>query len=106
MCSRMLRIVERVLLVTGVSLLVFYVAALVERTLGSRRALNRFDTATRVAVSAARVPVETPANEVDFRLWSEKRVRAYEQSLQSRKDLPVAILRLERLGIRVPVFAG
>ena len=43
---------------------------------------------------------------VDFSLWSEKRVKAYQESLSIKKDVPLAVLRMERLNIRVPVFEG
>ena len=47
-----------------------------------------------------------PADEIDFGMWSEKRVREYRGSLQQKKDLPLAVLRIERLKLRVPIFEG
>jgi sortase A len=104
---RLIQLVERVLLVAGVSLLVIYGAALVHRTVSSRQALKRFDTAVHVAGSAAPDLIEIPPpNEVNFSLWSKKRVREYRESLRLKKDWPMAVLRIQRLGIRVPVFEG
>lgn len=43
---------------------------------------------------------------VDFTLWSEKRIGAYRESLISKKDRPVGVLRVPSLKIEVPVFDG
>jgi sortase A len=97
----------------GVILLVIYVGAGLHRGISSRLALSRFDKA-RAAVPDSKAPagpqgapVVLPGDEkVDVSLWSPKRVREYQASLQVKKDVPVAVLRLERLKIRVPVFEG
>jgi len=41
---------------------------------------------------------------VDFRLWDNRRVAAYETSLTQEKDKPLAILRIPRISLEVPVF--
>jgi sortase A len=46
------------------------------------------------------------ADQSDFSLWSEKRVREYRKSLLAEKSVPMAVLRIEKLKIRVPVFEG
>jgi len=42
----------------------------------------------------------------DQALWSEQRVIDYEESLKTGKDLPLAVLTIEKLGIQVPVYDG
>jgi len=42
----------------------------------------------------------------DQALWSEQRVIDYEESLKAGKDLPLAVLTIEKLGIQVPVYDG
>jgi len=42
----------------------------------------------------------------DQALWSEQRVIDYEESLKVGKDLPLAVLTIEKLGIQVPVYDG
>jgi sortase A len=37
-------------------------------------------------------------------LWSPKRIAAYEDSLTKKSDLPLAILRIPRINLEVPVF--
>ena len=44
--------------------------------------------------------------EVDFSLWGAKRIRDYKASLAIEKRLPLAVLSIDRLRIRVPVFEG
>ncbi len=39
-------------------------------------------------------------------LWTEKRIREYEESLKIAGDPPVAVLSIEHLDITVPVFNG
>jgi len=41
---------------------------------------------------------------VDFTLWNPKRFMAYKDSLSSKTDLPLAILRISKINLEVPVF--
>jgi sortase A len=45
-------------------------------------------------------------NSPDQALWAEQRVIDYEKSRNSGKDLPLAVLTIEKLGIQVPVYNG
>ena len=49
------------------------------------------------------LPEEKPA---DTSLWAPKRIREYEETLQQKGTDPVAVLRISKLGIEVPVFPG
>jgi sortase A len=106
--SRLLQFAERSLLAIGVMLLVAVAAAHVHRWVFSQLALKEFDQAQAALTQADPKPaVEARGNEeVDFSLWSEKRIREYRQSLLTKKDAPLAVLRIEKLRIRVPVFEG
>ena len=52
--------------------------------------------------------VETAANpeQADFSQWSPGRIKAYRQSLHNRINAPIAFLEVEKIHLRVPVFAG
>jgi sortase A len=41
---------------------------------------------------------------VDVQLWSPKRLAAYEDSLTRKTDVPLAILRIPKINLKVPVF--
>lgn len=41
-----------------------------------------------------------------FELWSDKRIKDYEASLQQVTAVPLAVMRIDRLGIEVPVYNG
>jgi sortase A len=98
-------VLERLLLTVGVVLVTICAAALLHRTLSSRLALWQFDRAQ----AAAQQPSTNQArseNGVDVSLWSEKRILAYRDSLVTKKDAPLAVLEIDKLQIRVPVFDG
>ena len=108
MRNRLPIFVERMLLAAGVTLLVIFVAALVHRWVFSSLALAQFDRAQAASVANRSKQGASPKADqiVDFSLWSEKRVREYRGSLLIKKDAPLAVLRLDRLRICVPVFEG
>ena len=59
--------------------------------------------------SAATVPVPAippVADTLDFSLWSEKRVDAYRASLREAIGVPLAVLRIPKIGVVVPVLEG
>jgi sortase A len=43
---------------------------------------------------------------VDFHLWSPGRITAYRASLTSKMDAPIALLRIPKIHLEVPVFDG
>ncbi len=106
--------IGRWLTVTGLFLLAVYAGSLLYRGVSSRRALQEFDKAQRLAenkdaTAAANPPsIDLQAYEydkVDFSLWSKQRVTGYNESLKHLGS-PVAVLRFEKLDLRVPVFEG
>ncbi len=44
--------------------------------------------------------------EPDYSLWSEKRIKDYHESLAQRDDAPLAILSIDKLDLKVPVYNG
>ena len=89
-------------------LLAFYAGAMVDQLLSSRLALQEFDETGVIVRSenrqtSSQLQVHPP---IEFSLWSEKRILAYGQDLQAKKGLPLAVLRFEKLNLRVPVFEG
>ncbi|HEX7251391.1 MAG TPA: class D sortase [Thermoanaerobaculia bacterium] len=56
-----------------------------------------------VPVAGMILPEEKPA---DTSLWAPKRIREYEETLRQKASDPVAVLRISKLGIEVPVFPG
>ena len=90
----------------GVVCLLIFGAALLQRHFASRQALREFDQAQR-QVEQAGGAVDLPdAKSVDVSLWSPKRVREYRESLSIHKNMPLAVLSIEKFHLRVPVFQG
>lgn len=105
--KQVLRGAQRILMVTGVLLLGLYVGASFHTAITSRIAANRL-AATEVSPNSSqsvREPVEGP-QELDFTLWSEKRVAAYKESLLRHFDPAIALMRIRRLGVEAPIFEG
>lgn len=98
---------EKGLLVLGVLLLSFYVAARFNGGIHSRADLKRFWQA-REAQSNAGPSTLSRQDSVgpDFRLWSEKRIAAYKLSLTSMARPPLAVLRIPRMNMQAPVLEG
>jgi sortase A len=96
-------LLERTALAVGLLLLSVYGLGMLHRSIGSRRALKAFDSAVVAGLSRTEREAATP---VDFSLWSEKRIRAYKESLSILEDDPIAVLSIARLDVRAPIFRG
>jgi len=96
--TRKIRNVERILLVIGLALLAGWAAARFHGSMASDSAIKRFHSDTSANFISPSVA------EVDFTQWSPQRVTAYKDSLASKKDLPLAILRIPKIDLEVPVF--
>jgi sortase A len=104
-----LRILESGFLMTGVVLLAAYFFL---RGLGdyqSRSDMFAFEQAV-ASESELQQPAAgaapTQGTEPDYSLWSEKRIQDYHDSLKQRDDAPLAILSIDKLGLKVPVYNG
>src|SRR5580693_8908512 len=100
------RKIERVLLVTGFVLLTAWFVALLYRTIGSRAAIAEFEAENSAALSNGAFASPDPllGARIDFHLWSAKRISAYEDSLAKKTDAPLAILRIPKINLEVPIF--
>jgi sortase A len=96
---------ERLLLAIGLTLVAIWGGARFYRAAASRAAIVRFqreDTA-RVAPHPS-VLDSISSSRIDFQLWSTKRIAAYQDSLTKKTDMPLAILRIRKISLEVPVF--
>ena len=103
-----IRKLESLLLVSGLTLLAVWAGARLHSTIASRAAVARFQAEQEQASARVLSPSEDPAlgARVDFRLWSAQRIQGYEASLAQRTDAPLAVLRISKINLEVPVFEG
>jgi sortase A len=105
-----LRRLEGVLLVCGVLMIGFYVAAQIHRTVLSHAELQRFKS--QQPASADETQLGTPqqaelsTSAPDFSLWSERRVKDYEESLAAHFAPAIGILRIAKIHVEVPILEG
>jgi sortase A len=101
------RTIEGALVAFGVLALIVYAAAHLHRALSSRIALEEFQQARRqTSLDAGRtLPLPQPGA-VDFSLWSQKRIARYRESLATYSASPVAVLKIPKIHLEVPVFEG
>ena len=110
---RRLIILERFAWGVGLLLIAVFTIARVHGALSSRADLARFENARAAhqqatqPASGARTPLPVPTG-VDFTLWSESRVRAYQasQNDEGRRPHALAVLEIPRLGLTVAVLEG
>ncbi|HEV7512842.1 MAG TPA: class D sortase [Candidatus Acidoferrum sp.] len=100
------RTIERVLLAAGLTLLTMWIGARLHRTIGSSEAIAEFE-AQGTSASSNRgpgLPDSVLGVPVDLRLWSAKRISAYEDSVVRKTDAPLGILRIPKINLAVPIF--
>lgn len=98
---------QRLLLILGLLLIGIYVAAYFDREVVSQATLKRVDdlrTEAPFKPTAALLP--TSGFKFDFSLWSKKRITEYEESLVARINPPLAVLRISKVQLEVPVLEG
>jgi sortase A len=96
---------QRLLLIMGLALLAFYGGARIHRAVLSRAEVNRFQS-ERIRLADRGGGIELVAAKPDFSLWSQKRIRDYEDSLASHFAPAVAVLRVPKINVEVPVLEG
>lgn len=110
-----------ILIGVGIALLAAWGAARLHSTLGSRRDRAAFEAA-RAAAAATAAPAPAPPSVLaaapaspapplvaappDLSLWDAERIKAWKESLEVDRRAPLALLRVPRLGIDVPVLEG
>jgi sortase A len=100
-----LRNLERLLLVAGILMLAFLVAARLHQTLLVDAALQQFKDQQTATEHKPR-PVMLTSAVPNFNLWSEQRIKGYEESLMANFAPAIAILRIPRIHVEVPVLEG
>ncbi len=99
--------IERLLLIGGLCLLTFFMGFRIYSKVASRAELKRFQN-----LQAQQPPAQPssrfvdPLFKLDFSHWSEKRIAAYEQSLSERFGPALAVLRIAKVQLEVPVLEG
>ena len=101
----LLQKLERLLLVAGLLMLGMYAIARIHGEVLSRAEVQRFMTLqARSQEGAPRLGMRTDSP--DFSLWSEKRIKQYQESLAAAFSPAVAVLRIPKIHLEVPVLQG
>lgn len=100
-----LKRLERVLLIAGVVLIVSAAVVYFGGRLYSRGAVARFHDGLP-SHGAILQKGSNPVAQVDFSLWSPKRIEQYKASLAEHFDQPLAVLKVDKIRLEVPVFEG
>jgi sortase A len=97
--------IERILLMIGLVFLAVWTAARFHQIAGSKAAIARFETeAGGLGNAGSTFPDPDLDFPVDLSLWSPGRITAYKDSLVKKSDTPLAILRIPKIHLEVPVF--
>lgn len=101
-----IRRIEGIFLASGLSLLAVWGTARFHSAINSRTAIAQFKAAGETSSGENGAWPQDPvlSSQVDFSLFSPKRIAAYEESLAKKTDLPLAILRIPKISLEVPVF--
>jgi sortase A len=95
------------LLIVGLILIGSYVAVRVYSRISSHLAVQKFEAARMEARSRAQESAKQRTGmEVDFGLWSDKRIQGYMESLAAKNGTPSAVLGIPKLNLEVPVYDG
>jgi sortase A len=99
---------ERILFLLGLVLLAVWGGAWADRLISSRAALLKFqaDTSEPAQSSVTQIYDRASRSLVDLSLWSPKRVQAFKDSLVEDVDAPIALLKITKIHLEVPVFDG
>ena len=122
---RTIRSIERLAWIVGILLVAVWGAVRVHGFLLSRRDLRRFEEArSKLPVVSPERPQDPPPpalprepaplptltlpdeQRVDSTLWSAERKRAYAESLKQAASVPLALLRIPKIGLEVAVLDG
>ena len=95
---RLSLLLERTAWAFGSVCLVTYGALNVEGALGARHELERFALLQAAGLPRAAAP--------DLSLWDQERITAWKQALTESAPAPLAVLRIPKLRLEVPVLPG
>ncbi len=96
--ARLRVLIERFAWVVGLALIAIWVFATAFRAIDSRQQIDRL-VAVRAAGSSS---ITTP----DQSLWSPERILAWKDTFNSKTPHALAVLRISRIGLEVPVLEG
>jgi len=99
---------ERLLFAIGFALLAVWGTAMIQRMVFSRAAIAKFD-ANKATMAGNSIPAAhdlASRSEVGLASWPIKRVQGYKDSLLEKVDTPLAVLRIPKIRLEVPVFNG
>jgi sortase A len=92
------------LLLLGILLVSAYVGNRVYSAIYSHASVQSFWAHQASSPAVAEVQSNWDSGIPDFRLWSEKRIRAYQISLAANVSPPLGVLEISALQLRVPVL--
>ena len=99
--------IERFLLIGGLCLLTFFVGFRIYSAMASRAELKRFKNLhAQQSPAQPSARLADPLFKLDFSQWSEKRIAAYQQSLAEHFEPAMAVLRIPKVQLEVPVLEG
>src|SRR5271154_1415404 len=100
------RWVERVFLGIGLVLLALWGGVWILRTVSSGAAVTRFEMDQKQGADINSTPAVGPVagSRVNFNLWDPKRVQEYLSSVNLTASRPLAVLRIPKIDLEVPVY--
>ena len=102
--TKFLRGMEHLLLAAGLALFLAYVSARIHAVVMYQVGLWSF-----AALKSSPPPLEDDrehGREIDFSLWSGRRVREYAKAVATKLGSPLAVFSIRKLRLEVPVFDG
>jgi sortase A len=105
-----LRTIEYLLMALGVLGMAVYLLARIHGEVASRAAIESFEALERSPPREGdnvsdKLSLPRP-REVDFSLWSSKRILDFQSAVAQNADTPLAVLRIPKIHLEVPVFDG
>lgn len=100
----------RFLLISGLLILGIYLGTRVYTAFSSRSEARRLESrppeSGQPVTGEQATRVSFVIKEPDFSLWSQQRIKLYQQSLSAELGPPVALLRIPKIRLEVPVLEG
>jgi sortase A len=101
-----LRSLERFLLLSGLLLVFVYASVRIYSVVYAHATVQEFWRNQVATISQPGNPLRQNPWIPDFRLWSPKRIEAYQTSVTTNMPAPLGVLRIPSIGIEVPVLEG
>jgi sortase A len=98
---------ERLLLFLGLLLISVYAGARIYSSIYSHFAVHEFwNSHGSLTAGNSAGPARRNSGIPDFRLWSQKRIEAYQVSLATSVPAPLGVLRITSVNLEAPVLEG